>query len=384
MTRRQLGWAAAVCVGMALPAAAVGGEDPWWIVPPRRAGASDASVPAVSLGRPIPLASLDRPIPVPEPAWNPQAAPADAGWNAPTPPDAGPGWNAPTAGPVSLAPPAPEVMPIGYDPAPGALLEPRVARGQPPDPAPPGALVGPPPAPPAPDGGYNTGVAVDQPLHHPFLDGCHEWFNFGSRPSNGCGELFKSDRFCDDALISPVTNPFFFEDPRSLTEVVPLFIVQKNQKSDGGGNSEFYGVQARLALNEQWSIVMNKLGVVSLNPSDPIDGYDKKTGFAEVDIGPKWTFYRNECSRSAAAVGLTLELPVGSSDVHQNTGTLGLDPYITYGQTFGRTSYGSFDFIGEAGLFLRARTTSGRNSSTPACTWITTWPIYTAFIRFSK
>ena len=127
---------------------------------------------AVSLGRPVPLASLDRPVPLPEPAWNPQAAPADAGWNTPTLPDAAPAWNAPTAGPASPAPPEPEVMPIGYDPAPGALLEPRVARGQPPDPAPPAALVGPPPAPPAADGAYNTGVAVDQPLHHPFLEGC--------------------------------------------------------------------------------------------------------------------------------------------------------------------------------------------------------------------
>ena len=194
---------------------------------------------------------------------------------------------------------------------------------------------------------------MDQPLRHPFLEGCKNWFNFGTKPSTCGGDLFKSDHFCDDALISPVTNPFFFEDPRSLTEIVPLFIIQKNQKSDGGGNAEFYGVQGRLALNEQWSIVMNKLGFVSLNPSSS-SGFSSDTGFAEVDLGPKWTFWRNESYRNAAAVGLTLQLPVGSGRVFQDTGTLGLDPYITYGQTFGRTSYGSFDFVGETGYDFAA------------------------------
>ncbi len=359
MSRRRLGWTAAVCVALALaqPAAAVRGDDPWWVVKPRKAAAPAVPVPAASLGRPVPLASLDRPIPAPEPPWNPQAAPkpAEPCWNVPTLPAASTSWDRPPVVAPTLGPPtAVAVMPAGYDETPGAFPEPLVARGQPPDPAPPGALVGPPPAPPVADGGYNTGAAVDQPLHHPFLEGCQNWFNFGSKPSTCCGDLFKSDRFCDDALISPVTNPFYFEDPRSLTEIVPLFMVQKNQKSDGGGNSEFYGVQARLALNEQWSIVMNKLGFVSLNPSGPFDDYDKRTGFAEVDIGPKWTFWRNECYRNVAAVGLTLEIPAGNNRVFQDTGTLGLDPYITYAQTFGRTSFGSFDFVGETGYSFAA------------------------------
>ncbi len=58
--------------------------------------------------------------------------------------------------------------------------------------------------------------------------------------------MCKSDCFCGDSLISPVTNPFFFEDPRSLTEIDPLFIITKAPKANGGGNDEFYGVQARL------------------------------------------------------------------------------------------------------------------------------------------
>jgi len=357
MTRRRLGWTAALCVALALPAAAVRGDDPWWVVKPRKAAAPAAPATAVSLGRPVPLAALGRPVPAPEPPWNPRAAPspAEQGWNVPTLPAAPTGWDTSPIVPPTLGPPTAEaVTPAGYDDTPGAFLEPRVARGQPPDPAPPGALVGPPPTPPVADGGYNTGVAVDQPLHHPFLEGCQNWFNFGSKPSTCGSDWFKSDRFCDDALISPVTNPFFFEDPRSVTEIDPLLIVSKAPKSNGGGNVEFYGLQGRLALSQQWSIVINKLGFISLNPQTDVDGYHPSTGFAEFDVGPKFTFWRDENLRNVAAVGLNIEAPIGSKSVFQDTGTLGLDPYITYGQTFGRSSFGSFDFLGEAGYSFAA------------------------------
>ncbi len=150
-------------------------------------------------------------------------------------------------------------------------------------------------------------------------------------------------------MISPVTNPFFFTDPRALTEIRPLFIIQAAPKANGGGNSEFYGIQGSLALSERFSLVLNKLGFVSLNPSEPVSDFTKGTGFADVYLGPKFTFWRDESLRNAAAVGLTLELPVGSHQEFQNTGTLGLDPYLSYSQSFGDSSFGSFNFIGEVG-----------------------------------
>jgi Putative MetA-pathway of phenol degradation len=323
MSRNQLRWAAALGLAMILPAATVHAEDPWWAVKRRPAA------PTAAPGRSAPLATLGRPVAAPE-----------TGWNTPTA-DLG----------VSFAATAPHaVLPAGYDETPGGLLPPRVARGQPPDPGPPaGALSGPPPGPPPADGGYSTGVAVDQPLRHPFFEGIHEWFNFGARPSTNGGDLCKSDCFCGDSMISPVSNPFFFEDPRALTEIKPLFIIQKIPGSAGGGNAEFYGLQGRLALTERFSLVVNKLGFVSLNPRNPPFGFDKGTGFAEVNIGPKFTFWRDEAARNVAAVGLNLELPVGSSKEFQDTGTLGLDPYITYAQTFGDSSFGSFNFMAEAG-----------------------------------
>jgi hypothetical protein len=333
--------AAALGVVMALSAAAAHAEDPWWIVKPHPgAEAPVAHAPG------SPAATLGRPLPV--------AAPAASGWDAPAT-DAVAAWDSPTAPPGADAPGSPGsppihvVMPADYDENPGGFLPPRVIRGQPPDPAPPGTLSGPPPIPPAGAGAFNAGAAVDQPLHRPFLDGCKDLFNYNSHPSTNNGEWFKSDCFCEESMISPVTNPFFFTDPRALTEIEPLFILQTAPKANGGGNSEFYGIQGSVALSERFSLVLNKLGFVSLNPSSPIDGFDKGTGFADVYLGPKFTFWRDESLRNAAAVGLTLELPVGSRAEFQNTGTLGLDPYVTYGQSFGDSSFGSFNFIGEAG-----------------------------------
>ncbi len=348
MTRIRLRWAAALSLAMAMPAAVVHAADPWWVVKPRPGA---AAAPSASLGRPVPAASLGKPVAAPpaaETGWGPAPAPVvEAGWSVPA---------APAAASIT-PPPVPaegwdgRATPASYDAAPDGSMPPRLVRGQPADPAPPGALSGPPPAPvgaPFVDPGMAAGVPVDQPLHHPFCEGMKDWFNMGSRPSTG-GGLFKSDTLCDDALISPVTNPFFFEDPRALTEIKPLFMIQKAPDAHGGGTAEFFGLQGRLAITDRFDLVVNKLGFVSLNPSEANAGYDKKTGFAEVNFGPKYTFWRDENLRSAAAVGLTIEAPIGSKSVFQDTGTLGLDPYITYGQSFGRSSFGAFDFIGEAG-----------------------------------
>ena len=117
-----------------------------------------------------------------------------------------------------------------------------------------------------------------------------------------------------------------------------------------GGNAEFYGIQGRLAFTDQWSLVLNKFGFVSFHPNETVPGLiESGTGFAEVSIGPKWTFYRNQQTRTIAAFGANFEFAVGDSKVYQNTGTLSIDPYLTFGQSFGKSSYGSFNFLGQLG-----------------------------------
>jgi hypothetical protein len=211
----------------------------------------------------------------------------------------------------------------------------------------------PPPASPFPPGEYNPSVALDRPLGHTYFERMRGWFQWGDRSSTTCRGWFQSDPDFPH-MISPVTMPFFFEDPRSLTEIRPIFMYQGAPSGNPifrGGHSEFFGTQARLAFTDRLSLVINELGFVSLNPNAPADGVTRSTGFANLLLGPKYTFLRNCQTGSVMAAGLTFEVPTGSRRVFQNTGNLGLDPYITYGQTFPSlpAGWGSLNFLAEAG-----------------------------------
>jgi len=184
-----------------------------------------------------------------------------------------------------------------------------------------------------------------------FFDG---WFQHGE-DGRGCLE---SDH-CFVTFISPVTNPFIAEDPRALTEVRPIFMFQTIPNSNWiykGGNAEFFGLQARLALTEHWSFVINKLGGVWINPgSDSTVG--SESGFSEVWLGPKWTFLRNTDTGTLGAAGVTFQIPTGASGVAQDTGSLSVLPYASFGQNFGRSSIGSFNVIDTFGYNFRTDST---------------------------
>jgi hypothetical protein len=220
----------------------------------------------------------------------------------------------------------------------------------PPPPPPPDSGL-PPSGPPASEEPFNCGAVTDNPpsAGNPIVEGGRRLINGITSPGGGrC--LFQSDH-CFDNFISPVTNPFLFEDPRSLTEVRPIFMYQqiptKNWVTQGG-NIEFFGVQGRLALTENWSIVLNKLGFVAIQPKDKTI-VSSGSGFAEIDIGPKWTFLRNECCGTLGALGVTFQIPTGSGSVFQDTGSLSIVPYLSMGQSFWKTSYGSFNALGTVG-----------------------------------
>jgi hypothetical protein len=179
----------------------------------------------------------------------------------------------------------------------------------------------------------------------------------GPVPSCGGRAKWQSDH-AFDVFISPVTNPFLFEDPRALTELRPIFLIQSIPSNNWvyrGGNAEFIGVQGRLAITERWSAVINKLGFVAINPGSS-SLLSSNSGFAEINLGPKYTFYRNERSGTIAAGGVTFELPAGSSKVFQETGNLSIVPYVSFGQNFWRTQYGSMNFLTTGGYSFSSNT----------------------------
>jgi hypothetical protein len=164
-------------------------------------------------------------------------------------------------------------------------------------------------------------------------------------------EWFKSDH-AFDGFISPVTNPFLFEDPRALTEVRPVFLIEKipgGEPDFHGGNTFFFGTQLRLAVTDRLSFVINKFGLESFNPGSG-SAYGGDTGFAEFWLSAKYTFIRNENTGTLLAGGLQFQIPTGSSADFQNTGSLSLVPFVSYAQNFGRDwTIGSFNGMATAG-----------------------------------
>jgi hypothetical protein len=164
---------------------------------------------------------------------------------------------------------------------------------------------------------------------------------------------FQSDCAFDN-FVSPITNPFLAEDPRSLTELRPIFMYQSipaNQIYFQGGSAVFLGTQGRVAFTDRFSLVLHKFGMTSLTPGtgSPLGA---NTGVSEIWLGPKFVFWRNPDTQTIASAGLQFQLPFGNGTVLQDTGGLSLVPYLTVGTLLGRTDSGSFHLINVAGYHL--------------------------------
>lgn len=177
-----------------------------------------------------------------------------------------------------------------------------------------------------------------------------EWFKPGHNRSVEPKAWFLSDHEFD-YFASPVSNPFLFEDPRSLTEVRPIFIYQSipgDAPNFQGGNAAFIGTQFRVAFTERFSFVINKLGFVSIRGGDN-GNVPGGSGFAELWLGPKFTFLRNKEHCMVAAGGVMFHIPAGPDVVFQDTGRLSIVPYFSFAKNFLDSRFGSLNFMNTTG-----------------------------------
>ncbi len=161
---------------------------------------------------------------------------------------------------------------------------------------------------------------------------------------------FQSDNAFDD-FASPVTNPFLAEDPRSLTELRPLFFFQtipNSQYAYRGGNAYFFGLQGRVAFTDRLSLVLHKLGGMSINGGTN-SLLDSSTGFSEVWLGPKFVFWRDVDAHRIGSAGLIFQMPFGSGGIYQDTGNLSLTPYFSYAQRLTKTQWGTVNLMNTVG-----------------------------------
>jgi hypothetical protein len=118
---------------------------------------------------------------------------------------------------------------------------------------------------------------------------------------------------CFDGFISPMTNPVFFEDPRTLTEVRSIYAYQNVPNRTGGGDIDLFTEQLRVALNDYVSIIVPKDGYITSN--NPLI----KDGWADVSGGLKINFLRDVENQRLASAGIVYEIPVGSHQALQGT-----------------------------------------------------------------
>lgn len=135
-------------------------------------------------------------------------------------------------------------------------------------------------------------------------------------------------------MISPLSNPSTFEDPRSETELRPIFMYHEiNKKFAGGsgGNIKVYALQGRFALGNLTNVFVSKAGWYD---TEFDDGLSSDSGLSNIAVGVKHAFHYNSAAGEIVTAGLKYEMPAGNTDVFQGRGDGVLNPFLSAGLVF--------------------------------------------------
>ena len=133
-------------------------------------------------------------------------------------------------------------------------------------------------------------------------------------------------------MISPISNPVNFEDPRINTEIRPIFMHHEigNKFVTNGGDVQLYALQMRFALTDNLALIATKDGFVDFNPDSTLTD---ETGFANIGGGLKYAFYKTD--KEIISAGLRYEAPLGNRDVFQGNGDGFVNPFISAAKNLG-------------------------------------------------
>lgn len=155
----------------------------------------------------------------------------------------------------------------------------------------------------------------------------------------------RADRL--DEMISPVSNPVNFEDPRSNTEarLIHMYHEIDNDFITSGGDVQVYALQLRYAINDRLAIIATKDGLIDFNPDENLEDDE---GLANVAGGLKYAFWRDPEAGQIMTMALRYETPVGDEEVFQGNG----DGFIQPSLSAGFTVCDNVNFMGATGLRL--------------------------------
>lgn len=126
--------------------------------------------------------------------------------------------------------------------------------------------------------------------------------------------LFAPSEPCFDDFISPMTNPVYFEDPRQVSELRIIYLTHKVPLAAGGGRVDLFAAQIRAALNDRLSIIATKDGYAVSSNALINDGW------ADINLGLKYSLYRDAQTGTMLSAGATYEAPFGSPAALQGNG----------------------------------------------------------------
>ncbi len=145
-------------------------------------------------------------------------------------------------------------------------------------------------------------------------------------------------------MISPVSDPVTFEDPRHSTELRPIYVYHEIDDSfvTEGGSAQVYALQARFKITDNFSFIATKDGYVILKPKAVVDDSE---GLADLSAGFKYSPLIEE--NYIVTTGLRYEVPTGKESVFQGQGDGAINPFVSAGFTVD-----NFNFIAGTGLRL--------------------------------
>jgi hypothetical protein len=142
--------------------------------------------------------------------------------------------------------------------------------------------------------------------------------------------LLSSDRDFPH-FIGFISNPELAIDPRSLTQIWPVFgsIWTSAFPPLPSGDMQTYGAGLSVALSDRLSFGLSKGGYVTSHFDKSHDGWLNVGGYVQ------YTLIRDVPDQFLFTGGIQWEAPTGESAVFQGHGPAYLAPYITGGKEFG-------------------------------------------------
>ena len=151
---------------------------------------------------------------------------------------------------------------------------------------------------------------------------CGEWHLLNSLPSDGdavceCDSIDETlldgrelqseiaSDCCFDRFISPLSNPFYFEDPRSITEIRGMFLNNALPVRMGGGDVDVWAAQIRVRVAERWSLIAPRIGFMKINQGSEDDEEGPREGFMAAPIGFKYNLVRDVDRQLLISLGTT-------------------------------------------------------------------------------